>query len=49
MNNNNFDKDFNRMRIAIFIVWIISMVVGLSLFGFLVWVVIMLLRFFGVI
>ena len=37
------------MQTGFWIAWIFSAVISLGLLGFFVWVVIMLLRFFGVI
>lgn len=45
----DFDRDFNRAQKFIYINLVISVIVGLTLTGFGVWAVVMLLRFFGVV
>lgn len=45
----NFDRDFSRMKKWGIATSIVSLVVGLGLIGFVIWIVIMVMRFFGVI
>lgn len=49
MNRKKFEDDFNRTRKAFFVAWLIGLTITLGLLGFLVWVIVMLMRFFEVI
>lgn len=44
-----FDRQFRHARTAIIIAWSASAVIAIGVTGFIVWVIIMLLRFFGVV
>lgn len=44
-----FDRDFERMQRGFWAIWIVTVVLILGLISFGIWVIIMLLRFFGVI
>ncbi len=43
----DFDRDFERIRKLNLIVFAVSAILGLGLIGFFVWVVVKLLRFVG--
>lgn len=47
--SDDFDRDFRRVKIASIVGGVISLVIGLGLAVFFVWVVIVLLRYFGAI
>lgn len=45
----NFDKDFNRMSRTILIMWVFNLILVLVVLGFIGWVIVQLLQYFGVI
>jgi len=47
--SKEFDRDFARTKRTISALIFGSLVIGLGLVGFVIWIVIMLLRFFGVV
>lgn len=46
---DEFDRDFDRMKGFGVAAFVVNVVIGLGLLGFGVWVVIVLLQYFGVI
>lgn len=45
----NFDRDFNRAQKMVYVGWVISAVLSIGTLGFVIWVAVALLRFFGVV
>lgn len=46
---DDFDKEYNRTRNFILIAWFFGAVITIAVLGFIGWVIVMLMRFFGVI
>jgi hypothetical protein len=45
--SDDFDRDFRRIKIASIVGGVISLIIGLGLTAFFIWVVIVLLRYIG--
>ena len=48
-NKDDFDKDFKKTERMIYVGWAVSALIGLGTLGFIIWAIIKLMQFFGVI
>lgn len=47
--NDDFDKEFERTRKMMWVFFVVNLLIGLGVLGFIGWVVFMLMRYFGVV
>lgn len=47
--NDDFDKEFNKAQKTMVVVWAVGVLVSLGVLGFLGWVIVMVMKYFGVI
>lgn len=47
--DDDFDKEFNKAQKTMVAVWVVGVLVSLGVLGFLGWVIVMVMKYFGVI